>query len=423
MMCDYMRFGGCRVDAGPDWMERAKKIVDLFPKFLDEFEKLIVENEIVIARTQEVGKLSAELAINAGITGPMLRACGVNYDIRKVDGYGFYPRFKFRVPLGDHGDSYDRLMMRALEMRESIGILKQAFEQIPRPDHESESEDPRFQTAGGRSVRTDRRTERRTRFLFDQRRQRESVSLPRAPAEFHQPDCAGRSLSRTHRRRRDGDSRQHRYRDGRSGSMIGTGILKGMAVTARNFVGSYFEKDRLITVQYPEERSPLPENYRNFPFLIFDDTTIRRPGLRCVACKICEKECPPQCIYIIKSEDKKPDYMGKPQFYPAVFDIDISVCMSCQICVEVCPFEAIKMDKVFELSRRERFDALLQRKDELSKSNTYYHSIHPIEAAEVDAKLAEARGGGGQEKGSGRESCSNPSSAPGPPDGRARPEA
>jgi NADH-quinone oxidoreductase subunit I len=170
--------------------------------------------------------------------------------------------------------------------------------------------------------------------------------------------------------------------------MIGAGILKGMAVTARNFVGSYFEKDRLTTVQYPEERIPLAENYRNFPFLVYDNDP--EAGLRCVACKICEKECPPQCIYIIKSEDKKPDYMGKPQFYPATFDIDISVCMSCQICVEVCPFEAIKMDKVFELSRRERFDALLQRKAELSKSNTYYHSIHPTEAAEVDAKLAEA---------------------------------
>jgi NADH-quinone oxidoreductase subunit I len=171
--------------------------------------------------------------------------------------------------------------------------------------------------------------------------------------------------------------------------MIGTGILKGMAVTARNFVGSYFEKDRLITVQYPEERSPLPENYRNFPFLIYD-TDDAEAGLRCVACKICEKECPPQCIYITKSEDKKPDYIGKPQFYPAVFDIDISVCMSCQICVEVCPFEAIKMDKVFELSRRERFDALLLRKSDLAKSNAYYHSICPTDAPEVDAKLAQA---------------------------------
>src|SRR5438093_879945 len=130
MMCDYMRFGGCRVEATDEWLARAKQIVDRFPKFLDEFEELILGNEIVIGRTQNVGKLSAELAINAGITGPMLRACGVNYDIRKVDGYGFYPRFKFRIPLGEHGDTYDRLMMRALEMRESVEILKQAFVQI-----------------------------------------------------------------------------------------------------------------------------------------------------------------------------------------------------------------------------------------------------------------------------------------------------
>src|SRR4029077_6014620 len=171
--------------------------------------------------------------------------------------------------------------------------------------------------------------------------------------------------------------------------MIGTGILKGMAVTLRNFTGSYFEKDRLITVQYPEEREPLPENYRNFPFLIFDGKD-PQAGLRCVACQICEKECPPQCIYIIKSKDKKPDYVGKPQFYPAVFDIDISVCMSCQICVEVCPFEAIKMDKDFELSKRERFDNLLFRKEQLSKSNEYYHKIHPIEAAAVDKNLTAA---------------------------------
>src|SRR6202048_4552322 len=171
--------------------------------------------------------------------------------------------------------------------------------------------------------------------------------------------------------------------------MIGVGILKGMGVTARNFVGSYFEKDRLITVQYPEERSPLPENYRNFPILIYD-TDDAEAGLRCVASKTGERECRPQCIYIIKSEDKKPDYVGKPQFYPAVFDIDISVCMSCQICVEVCPFEAIKMDKEFELSRRERFDALLLRTSDLAKSNDYYHKICPTEAAEVDAKLAVA---------------------------------
>src|SRR5204863_1117117 len=169
--------------------------------------------------------------------------------------------------------------------------------------------------------------------------------------------------------------------------MIGTGILKGMAVTARNFLGSYFEKERLITVQYPEERSPLPENYRNFPILIYD-TDDAEAGLRCVACKICEKECPPQCIYIVKSEDKKPDYIGKPQLYPARFDIDISVCMSCQICVEVCPFEAIKMDTEFELARTDRFGGLLFHKTDLAKSNEHYRKIHPTDAREVDDRLA-----------------------------------
>ena len=169
--------------------------------------------------------------------------------------------------------------------------------------------------------------------------------------------------------------------------MLGTGIIKGMAETARNFIGSYLDEERLTTVQYPEERLPAKEAARNFPFLVFDGKD-PHAGLRCVACLICEKECPPQCIYIEKSKDKKPDYIGKPQFYPAIFDIDISVCMSCQICVEVCPFEAIKMDTEYELSNDDRFGGLLLDKHQLAKSNEYYHRIHPTEAREVDARLA-----------------------------------
>jgi len=131
MMCNFMRFGGCRCDTPDGWLDRARKVVNEFPAFLDELDTLIVSNEILIARMQEIGKVSAELAINAGLTGPTLRASGVNYDLRKVDGYGIYPRFKFRVPLGAHGDCYDRMMMRTLEMRESISILKQALADIP----------------------------------------------------------------------------------------------------------------------------------------------------------------------------------------------------------------------------------------------------------------------------------------------------
>jgi NADH-quinone oxidoreductase subunit I len=169
--------------------------------------------------------------------------------------------------------------------------------------------------------------------------------------------------------------------------LLGEGILKGLAETARNFAGSFVSKDRLTTVEYPEERLPLPEASRNFPFLVYDGTDWEK-GLRCVACQICEKECPPKCIYIDKSKDKKPDAFGRPQIYPAKFDIDISVCMSCQICVEVCPFEAIKMDTQYELSTDDRFGGLLLDRKELAKSNEYYHQIHPTEASEVDAKLA-----------------------------------
>ncbi len=172
--------------------------------------------------------------------------------------------------------------------------------------------------------------------------------------------------------------------------MLGEGILKGLAETAKNFAGSYVSKERLTTVQYPEERIAPIEATRDFPFLVYDGDDWEA-GLRCVACQICEKECPPKCIYIEKSKDKKPDYVGKPQIYPARFDIDISVCMSCQICVEVCPFEAIKMDTVFELATEDRFGGLLLDRGKLAKSNEYYHTIHPTEAAEVDARLAEEK--------------------------------
>ena len=172
--------------------------------------------------------------------------------------------------------------------------------------------------------------------------------------------------------------------------MLGEGILKGLAETARNFAGSFVSKERMTTVEYPEERLPLPEASRNFPFLVYDGDDWEK-GLRCVACQICEKECPPKCIYIEKSKDKKPDYVGKPQIYPAKFDIDISVCMSCQICVEVCPFEAIKMNTEFELATDDRFGGLLLDRHQLAKSNEYYHQIHPTEASEVDARLAEEK--------------------------------
>jgi NADH-quinone oxidoreductase subunit I len=172
--------------------------------------------------------------------------------------------------------------------------------------------------------------------------------------------------------------------------MLGEGILKALAETARNFFGSFVTKERLTTVQFPEERLPVAEAARNFPFLVYDGDD-SHAGLRCVACQICEKECPPKCIFIEKSKDKKPDYIGKPQYYPAVFNIDVSVCMSCQICVEVCPFDAIEMDSAFELSTTDRFGGLLWTWEQLAKPNEYFHQIHPTSATEVDERLAAAK--------------------------------
>ena len=188
-------------------------------------------------------------------------------------------------------------------------------------------------------------------------------------------------------------------------SILGGGIFKGMAVTLRNFVGSYFYKDRLTTNDYswrPDDKLPqsageYPKeegeqlsdtttvtNYsRNFPMLLHDGGE-PMDTVRCVACQICERECPPQCIYIEKDYDENGKYIKRP----AVFDIDVSVCMSCQICVEVCPFDAIVMNSQFELSTPDRFGGLLVRRDDLLKSNDYYHQIHPEEAAARDQKMA-----------------------------------
>ena len=164
--------------------------------------------------------------------------------------------------------------------------------------------------------------------------------------------------------------------------MFGWGIIKGMLVTLKNFFLSYVSKERLTTVQYPEERLPEKERFRNFPFLIYDANP---EDPRCVSCDICAKECPPKCIHIVRDMDAQ----GKPLKKPKVFDIDYSICMNCGICEEVCPFDAIFMDHEFELAEFGRFEDLNYHKEDLLKTAEYFAKIRPQDAARIDTKRRE----------------------------------
>ena len=132
MMCNYFRFGGVAFDLPPGWIERCRGIVnDRIDKKIDELDRYLSGNEIVLDRTKGVGVLTREQAINFSTAGPVLRASGVAYDIRRAAPYSIYDRFEFNVITKQNGDLYDRYYIRLEEMRESARILKQAVRDIP----------------------------------------------------------------------------------------------------------------------------------------------------------------------------------------------------------------------------------------------------------------------------------------------------
>ncbi len=128
---NYMRIGGVSHDVPGEFLEGLDKFVRTMPAFVDEYDRLLAENEIVLARTKGVGILPGDLAINSSASGPVLRGSGVKWDIRKADPYSVYDRVEFDIPTGTVGDCYDRYRVRVEEMRQSVRILKQAMEQMP----------------------------------------------------------------------------------------------------------------------------------------------------------------------------------------------------------------------------------------------------------------------------------------------------
>lgn len=183
--------------------------------------------------------------------------------------------------------------------------------------------------------------------------------------------------------------------------MFGIGIAKGLAVTLKHFVESYVYDLRqfprrynaaslearqsvhgrgLFTVQYPEQERPVPEAFRFVPFLVYDlqvQGESTQKSIRCTACGICSKVCPPQCIWIVRDQDDK----GKPLTRPAAFYIDIDICMNCGFCAEFCPFDSIVMDHDYKLADYERRAGHIYDLQKLLKPAGYYAKIRPAQYA------------------------------------------
>ncbi|MQF83007.1 NADH-quinone oxidoreductase subunit D [SAR202 cluster bacterium AD-802-E10_MRT_200m] len=135
----YMRPGGVFQDAPNDFWPALRHFLDEMPHYVDELERLLTENEVLLVRTKNIGLLTAEQAIECSISGPNLRGSGVPWDLRQVDPYEIYDRVDFQVPLGTNGDCYDRFIVRILEIRQSLKIVEQCFNEIPAGDVRTET--------------------------------------------------------------------------------------------------------------------------------------------------------------------------------------------------------------------------------------------------------------------------------------------
>lgn len=189
-------------------------------------------------------------------------------------------------------------------------------------------------------------------------------------------------------------------------ALLGQGILKGLGVTLRHFIATYTEdlkywgRDEetgprylrrqspkakgMVTIEYPAEKAELPENFRNIPFLVHDTA---KDEIKCTSCGICAKVCPPQCIWIVRTEDP---VTKRPVPQPRQFFIDSTICMNCGYCAEFCPFDAIKMNKDYEIAYfpgQITDDRLVYDKGLLEKPDTFHAALHPTDwAREVGEK-------------------------------------
>jgi len=191
--------------------------------------------------------------------------------------------------------------------------------------------------------------------------------------------------------------------------MNGNGIVKGLGVTIKRFIDTYIEDIKwlgkryytqdgieqrtssdargVFTIQYPDEKLPIPEEFRYIPFLLYEEGEDGEIKERCTSCGICAKVCPPQCIWIVRTNDPE---TGRPVPEPEEFYIDVDICMNCGFCAEYCPFDAIKMDHDYEISVYDRYAQNIYNKEKLMKPVSYYAEIRPTNYTREEKARAEA---------------------------------
>jgi NADH-quinone oxidoreductase subunit D len=138
LTCNYMRIGGVAFDLPKEFVPQAKELIRTLPAFIDEIDGLLTENEIFVVRTRGVAVIPPDLAVNASLSGPMLRGSGIAWDTRKADPYCGYEKYDFEIPFGYQGDAYDRFIVRLEEMRQSVKIVKQALDMLPGGPHSTQ---------------------------------------------------------------------------------------------------------------------------------------------------------------------------------------------------------------------------------------------------------------------------------------------
>ncbi len=138
MMSSYFRVGGLACDLPLDFDKKVKNILKVFPERMNEYENLLTNNRIWIKRLTNVGRITAEQALNMSLTGPLLRSTGVSYDVRKAEPYSGYENFDFDVPVGKTGDCFDRYLIRMEEMRQSLRIIEQALKGMPEGPYQAD---------------------------------------------------------------------------------------------------------------------------------------------------------------------------------------------------------------------------------------------------------------------------------------------